>query len=57
MPHDPKEEREGQRRRETDRQREEERERKKLTKAFGSPSSCNSIFHPLCLILVDAVKT
>ena len=26
MPHDPKEEREGQRRRETDRQREEERE-------------------------------
>jgi hypothetical protein len=41
--------------RQTDRER--KRERKKLTKAFGSPSSCNSIFHPLCLILVDAVKT
>jgi len=41
--------------RQTDRER--KRERKKLTKAFGSPSSCNSIFHPWCLILVDAVKT
>jgi hypothetical protein len=45
--------------RERDREGERQtyRERKKLTKAFGSPSSCNSIFHPWCLILVDAVKT